>query len=147
MSAYNDLVKACDVSSICMFVLVLQSCPTLCDPTDCSLPGFSVHGILQVRIPEGIAIPFSRGTSQPRDWTLISCLAGRFFTIWATGVYKKIISCYQKKKNVLRLIGVQGTKLIKRVFSLHLLVFMFDKYVTTNCLFHTLWSVLMMLNI
>ena len=67
VSAYNDLVKACDVSSICMFVLVLQSCPTLCDPTDCSLPGFSVHGILQARIPECTAIPFSRGTSQPRD--------------------------------------------------------------------------------
>ena len=66
-------------------VLVTQSCPTLCDPTDCSPPGFSVHGILQARILEWIAIPFSRGTSQPRDWTLVSCLTGRFFTIWASG--------------------------------------------------------------
>ena len=64
-------------------VLVTQSCLTLCDPTDCSPPGFSVHGILQVRILEWIAIPFSRGTSPPRDWTLVSCLTGRFFTIWA----------------------------------------------------------------
>ena len=47
-------------------VLVAQSCPTLCDPMDYSLPGFSVHGILQARILEWIAIPFSRGTSKPR---------------------------------------------------------------------------------
>ena len=65
-------------------VLVTQSCPTLCDPMDCSPPGFSVHGILQAWILEWIVIPFSRGTSQPRDQTLVSCVAGRFFTIWAT---------------------------------------------------------------
>ena len=66
-------------------VLVAQSCPTLCDPRDCSLPGSSVHGILQARILEWVAIPFSRGPSQPRDWTQVSCIAGKFFTIWATG--------------------------------------------------------------
>ena len=48
-------------------VLVTQSCPTLCDPMDCSLPGSSVPGILQARILEWVAIPFSRGSSQPRD--------------------------------------------------------------------------------
>ena len=46
-------------------VLVAQLCPTLCNPTDCSPPGSSVHGILQVRILEWVAIPFSRGSSQP----------------------------------------------------------------------------------
>ena len=46
---------------------VAQSCPTLCDPEDCSLPGSYVHGILQARILEWIAIAFSRGSSQPRD--------------------------------------------------------------------------------
>ena len=66
-------------------VLAAQSCPTLCDPADCSLPGFSVHGILQARILGWIAIPFSRGTSQPRNRTLVSCITGRFFTVWATG--------------------------------------------------------------
>ena len=66
-------------------VLFTQSCPTLCNPMDCSLPGFSVRGILQARLLEWIAIPFSRGSSQPRDWTLVFCTAGRFFTIWATG--------------------------------------------------------------
>ena len=50
----------------------LQPCPTLCDPMDCSLPGFSVHGILQARILEWVANPFSRGSSRPRDQTQVS---------------------------------------------------------------------------
>ena len=60
-------------------VLVMQSCPILCDPMDCSPPGSSVHGISQVRILEGGAISFSRGSSQPRDWTQLSPIAGRLF--------------------------------------------------------------------
>ena len=58
-------------------LLVAQSCPTLCDPMDCSLPGFSVHGILLASILEWI--PFSRRSSQPRDWSCVSCTPGRFF--------------------------------------------------------------------
>ena len=49
-----------------------QSCPTLCDPMDCIPPGSSVHGILQARIMERVAISFSRRSSQPRDWTCVS---------------------------------------------------------------------------
>ena len=71
-------------SIIIMKVLVIQSCLTLCDPMNCSPPGSSVHGILQVRILERVAIPFSRGSSQPRDGTQVSRIAGIFFTIWAT---------------------------------------------------------------
>ena len=67
-----------------MHAKLLQSCLTLCDPMDCSLPGSSVHRILQASILEWITIPFSRGSSLPRDWTWISCIAGRFFTVWAT---------------------------------------------------------------
>ena len=70
---------------VCMCVLVAQLWPTLCDPTDCSQPGFSVHGILQGRMLEWIVIPFYRGTSQPRDRTLVFCLTGRFFTVCTTG--------------------------------------------------------------
>ena len=55
-----------------------------CDPMDCGPPGSSAHGILQARILERVAISFSRGSSQPRDRTQVSCTAGRFFTIWAT---------------------------------------------------------------
>ena len=61
----------------------LQSCPTLFDPTDGIPPGFSVHGILQARIME-VAIPSSRGSSQPRDQTRVSHIGERLFTIWAT---------------------------------------------------------------
>ena len=63
---------------------VVQSHPTLCDPVVCSSPGSSVHGILQATILEWVAISFSRGSSQPRDWTRISCIAGRHFILWAT---------------------------------------------------------------
>ena len=63
---------------------VTHSCPTLCGPKGCSLPGSSVHGILQTRILEWVAIPFSKGSSQPRDQTQVSCIADRFFTVWAT---------------------------------------------------------------
>ena len=65
-------------------VCVTQSCPTLCDPMGCSPPGSSIHGILQARRLEWGAIPFSSRSSWPRDWTRISCIAGRSFTIWAT---------------------------------------------------------------
>ena len=62
---------------------VAQSCPTLCNPMDCSPPGSSFHGIPQARILEQVAISYSRGSSWPRDRTPtsgISCSAGRFFT-------------------------------------------------------------------
>ena len=63
---------------------VAQSCPTLCDPMDCSPPGSSVHGILHARVLEWGAISFSRGSSRPRDGTQVSCIAGRWFNIWGT---------------------------------------------------------------
>ena len=65
-------------------VLVVQSCRTLCDPMDCSLTGSSVHGILQASKLEWVAIPFSRGSSCPRDQIWVSQITSRFFTIWAT---------------------------------------------------------------
>ena len=65
-------------------VLLTKSCPTLWNSLDCSRPDSSVHRILQARILEWVAIPSSRGSSWPRDWTHISCTAGRFFTIWVT---------------------------------------------------------------
>ena len=61
------------MQSVCM--KVAQSCPTLCDPTD-----YRVHGILQARILEWVAFPFSRGSSQPRDQNQVSHVAGGFFT-------------------------------------------------------------------
>ena len=67
---------------------LLQSCPTLCDPMDylCNPMDYTVHGILQARILEWVVVffPFSRGSSQPRDWTQVSRIAGKLFTNWAT---------------------------------------------------------------
>ena len=64
-----------------------RSVVSLYDPMNYSLPGSSVHGILQARMLEWVAIPFSSGSSRARDWTWVSCTAGRFFTIWAMKEY------------------------------------------------------------
>ena len=64
--------------------LVTQSCLTLSNPMDCSLPGSFVHRILQVRILKWVDYPFSRGSFWPRNRTKVSCIAGRFFNSWAT---------------------------------------------------------------
>ena len=61
--------------------LVSQSCLTFCNPMDCSLPGSSVHGILQARILEWVAMPSSKESSQPRDQTQVSHISGGFLTI------------------------------------------------------------------
>ena len=61
-------------------MLVAQLCPILCDPMDCNPPGSFVCGILQTRVLEWVAIPFSRGSFKPMDQTQVSCTAGRFFT-------------------------------------------------------------------
>ena len=63
---------------------IVQSCPTLCNPMDCSLPGSSVHGIVQARVLEWGAISFSRGSSWPRDRSRVSLIVGKCFTVRAT---------------------------------------------------------------
>ena len=73
--------------------LVAQSCPTLGDCMDCSLPGSSVRGVFQARVLEWVAISFSIGSSQPRDRTWISHIVGRRFTIWAT---REVIDMYSQ---------------------------------------------------
>ena len=80
---------------------LLQSCPTLQDPVDCSLPGSSVHGILQVGILEWVAMFSSRGSSWPRDQTCVSygsCIAGRFFTAEPLGKQEPIQATNQNSK-------------------------------------------------
>ena len=72
----------CNQSSLLMSVP--QSCPAPWDPGFCSPPGSSVHGILQARTLEWVAMPSSRGSSWPRDGTQVSHIAGGFFTLWAT---------------------------------------------------------------
>ena len=98
-----------------MAVLGAQSWPTLWDPMDCSSPGSSIHGILQVRMLEWVAIPFSRGSCPPRNPSWVSCTAGRFFTDWATSLDNYIFSC----NFIFKLhLCYQCTKLHLKAFSL-----------------------------
>ena len=74
-------------TQVFLSLLCAQSCPTLCNPRDCNLPGSSVQGIFQASILEWTAISFSRGSSQPRDRTCVfhlSCVGRRIFYHWAT---------------------------------------------------------------
>ena len=75
----------CVCVCVCVCAQSLQWCLTLCDPVDCSPPGFSVHGVLQAIPPEWVALPLSRGSSWPRDRTQTSWIAGEFFTIEPPG--------------------------------------------------------------
>ena len=104
---------------------VTQSCLTPCDPMDCSPPG-SVQEILQARILEWVVISFSRGSSELRDWTLVSCTAGRFFTHWATKEDPKrdpivalilLKSWFQKVLIPLSLQGLPCSLLLSMVFE------------------------------
>ena len=81
----NDISKALKRKKV--KIKVIQLCPTLCDPMDSA-----VHGILQARILEWVTFPFSRGSSQSRDRTQVSCFAGGFFTSWATKEAPKLSS-------------------------------------------------------
>ena len=83
---------------ICCCCLVPKSCLTLCDPTDCKLPGSAVQGIFQVRILEWVAVSLSRVSSKPRDRSLVLCIVGRFFTIWATREAHEM--CYKSKFHI-----------------------------------------------
>ena len=76
--------QGCYVQDImnAVLCLVAQFCQTLCDPMGCSLPGSSVHWILQTKIMEQVAMPSSRGFSSPKNRIQVSCIAARFFTSW-----------------------------------------------------------------
>ena len=74
----------CVCVCVCVCMLVAQSCLTLCNSMNRSPPGSSVHRILQARILECAAMPSSKESSQPRNQASISCIAGWFFTHWAT---------------------------------------------------------------
>ena len=87
MEAPETLVKPLTKWTVCvcvLCVLVTQLCLILYDPMDYRPPGSSVHGIRQARILEWVATPFSSGSSRHRDRTEVSCMAGRFFILWAT---------------------------------------------------------------
>ena len=85
---------------------VTQSCPTLCYPMD-----YTVRGILHSRILEWVTVPFSRGSSQPRDWTQISHTAGGFFTSWATREVPKVEILFAYKDRRVKIVTLEMFKL------------------------------------
>ena len=84
----------------CVCVLSRSVVSDSCDPTDCSLPGSSVHGILQARTLEWVAVSFCRGSSQPRNQTWVSYIAGRLFTNWATKEAHEMMDWFKIGKGV-----------------------------------------------
>ena len=90
-----DLKEAEDIEKRWQeYIEITQSCPTFCNPMDCSPPGSSLHGFLQARVLEWVAISFSRGSSWPRDRTWVSHIPGRRFNLWAA---RKALVDYTKK--------------------------------------------------
>ena len=93
--SWKDHVCVCSVA---------QSCLTLCDPLNCSPPGFSIHGVFQARILKRVAVSSSRGFSWPKDWTQVSCVSciGRQIicqcTSWEN--LQRIIEYNQKTKRL-----------------------------------------------
>ena len=81
--AQGICMRDCRLTPLRREVQVVQLCLTFCNPMDRSLPGTSVHGILQARILAWVAIPFSRGSSWPRDWSQVSDIVSRLSTLWA----------------------------------------------------------------
>ena len=92
---------------VCGVCSVAQSCPTLCNPVDCSQPGSSVHGSFPLRILEWVTISFSRGSSRPRDRTCVSCLADRLFTTEPPGKPRSLLVIYFMCSSVCMSVQVQ----------------------------------------
>ena len=88
-----------------MGVKSFKLCPTFCDPMDYSPPGFSVCGILQARILEWVAMPFSRESSQPRERAPGSGTAGRFFTVWTSLVVQLVKNPPAMRETCVRSLG------------------------------------------
>ena len=105
LKAFKHLIVVCcfvrskniSSSKVKVKVLVTQSCLTVCDCMDCSPPDSSLHGILQARILEWVAMPFSRGSSRPTDRIQVFCIASRLFTIWVTREALLQVKSYAKE--------------------------------------------------
>ena len=103
ISTYETWYPCFNIIIICVHI---QSCPTLCDPVDCSLPGSSVHGVPQGNILELVSMSSSRGSYWPRDWTHVSCIScmGRqifhYCPTWEAQYYNYVPSYVLPKSSV-----------------------------------------------
>ena len=105
--------RSIHISVLC---LVIQSCPTPCDSMDCSPPDFSVHGDSPGKNTWMVSLPPFRGSSQPRDWTQVSHITGRFFTIWAT---RESLSLQMTKFHSLLWLSNIPCVYIRHIFFIH----------------------------
>ena len=87
-SCYRNCLSCKTLNIYCRCLVTKSCCPTLCDPMECSWPGFSAHGISQAQILEWVAMSFSRASFWPGDRTHVSCMAGGFFTTKPLGTPK-----------------------------------------------------------
>ena len=118
-------LKNLKIELLCCCCLFAKSCPTLCNPMDCSPPGSSVHGILQVRMLKWVAIYFSRGSSQPRDQTQVFWTAGRLFTFWATresNPATPLLRIYTKKAKALTQKGTFTPMFTAELFTIAMIL-------------------------
>ena len=113
-------------TEIMVKVLAAQSCPTFCDPMECSPRGSSLHGILQARILEWVALLFSRKSYQTRDWTQDSCITDRFFTIWATRQVLTYLDSVLESRNSTSLTKVSIVKAMVFFSSSHVQMWELD---------------------
>ena len=106
-------------------MLVAQSCLTLCNPMDCNPPHSSVHGILQARILEWVAIPFSRESSRSGDWNGDTYIAGRFFTIWFIWDLECILMpiCRYKHSNFLSKVNIVVFIYIYIIYIIYIFIY------------------------
>ena len=123
------------IISLSLFSLSVVS--DSCNPMDFSPPGSSVHGILQARILEWVAISFSRGSSQTRNQTWVSCMAGKFFTVWAMS--ESSIFWHISLYNILKITFINiTTSIIKKFFRYWEIV----KLIVANTSFSKFWFLL-----
>ena len=147
-------VCVCVCARVCMHAKFLHLCPTLWDPMDCSPPGSSVHGILQVRILKWVAMPSSRGSSQPRAQicvSCISCIAGRFFSRFFIHIQAYLIYCTLKIHYIFYKLKVCGnlavSKSIAAIFPMVFVYFVSLRHILVilrtfpmfSVLFYLLW--------
>ena len=126
--------KGLSLPHACTSAKLLQLCSTVCCSMDYSPPGSSVHGIFQARILEWVTIPFSKRSSWPWHQTWFSCIAGGFFTIWATrktGVWH--MTGYQRCSEIV-VVGAHKTQKLSEApqLSIICLIFSFDFFLRSS---------------
>ena len=142
--AFKIFIVFFSTSSLLMLCLTTPSCPTLCDPIDSTVPpGSTVHGILQA-ILDWASMLSSKGSFQPRDWTQVSCIAGGFFTVWATKEVQIGWACHEFKFPIISWITevLFSSVLLHKYFSVLKNIFPFYLETSNLCFRKKIYSLM-----